>query len=156
MWVRHMRRSIGDKEGPVWEGPYKIHKVIGLDLYQVEVPHVSSGTPQIQEVSVDCLKLYPFIEGKAITLGYSQQKKREKHIADTLPDYQVEKILKHRGCAKKGFEFLVRWEGYTRNWDTWEPAEQFLPQVNHAWKSYISKHKIPVHLGEATSKARKF
>ena len=42
---------------------------------------------------------------------------------DDTPQYGVERLLNHRlkkGCKNK-LEFLVRWEGYGPESDTWEP-----------------------------------
>ncbi|GAO48244.1 TPR-like protein [Saitoella complicata NRRL Y-17804] len=43
------------------------------------------------------------------------------------PDYQVEKILK-KGFTEEGKRvlYLVRWKGYTEQYDSWEPRENLL------------------------------
>ena len=38
--------------------------------------------------------------------------------------YAVEKILRHRG-AEGAREYLVRWEGFEADRDTWEPETNF-------------------------------
>ena len=46
--------------------------------------------------------------------------------------YNVKEILGHR-THRKRLLFKVRWEGYTKDWDTEEPVETFLPSCNEIW-----------------------
>ena len=49
--------------------------------------------------------------------------------------YEVEKILQHRICGKTT-QYLVRWEGFGREDDTWEPEKN----LEHA-KAKINEYK---------------
>ena len=62
---------------------------------------------------------------------------------ESIPDFEVEAIQQHR---RKGddYEFLTKWRGFARSWNTWEPAEHFLPVVHKVWRNYVLKHDIPV------------
>ena len=49
-------------------------------------------------------------------------------------EYEVEKIIAER-CTKKGLEYLVRREGYSPLYDTWEPKRALTnaPEVVAKW-----------------------
>ena len=36
----------------------------------------------------------------------------------------------------------MRWEGYTKDWDTEEPVETFLPSYNNIWRDYLQKKNL--------------
>ena len=55
--------------------------------------------------------------------------------------YNVKKILSHRTYRKR-LLFKVRWEGYTKDWDTEEPVETFLPSYNKVWRDYLQKQNL--------------
>ena len=55
--------------------------------------------------------------------------------------YNVKKILSHR-THRKRLLFKVRWEGYTKDWDTEEPVETFLPSYNKVWRDYLQKQNL--------------
>jgi chromobox protein 5 len=39
-------------------------------------------------------------------------------------DYEVKAIIQHRK-VKGGYEYLVRWKGYSAEHDSWEPTRNF-------------------------------
>ena len=47
--------------------------------------------------------------------------------------YNVKQILGHR-THRKRLLFKVRWEGHTKEWDTEEPVETFLPNYHKVWR----------------------
>ena len=36
----------------------------------------------------------------------------------------------------------MRPEGYTKDWDTGEPVETFLPSYNKVWQDYLQKQNL--------------
>ena len=53
--------------------------------------------------------------------------KAPKAKKNTEPQYEVEKILDDSGSRKAGDKkFLIRWKGYDKDWDTWEPIENLI------------------------------
>jgi len=50
-------------------------------------------------------------------------------------EYEVEKIVAKRH-TKNGLEYLVRWEGYSLLYDTWEPKRSLknAPKVVSLWQ----------------------
>ena len=50
-------------------------------------------------------------------------------------EYEVEKIIAERH-TKKGLEYLVRWDGYSPLYDTWEPKRSLknAPEVVSLWQ----------------------
>ena len=55
--------------------------------------------------------------------------------------YNVKKILGHR-THRKRLLFKVRWEDYTKEWDTDQPVETFLQSYNNVWRDYLQKQNI--------------
>lgn len=51
--------------------------------------------------------------------------------------FGVNRIIKHK-LIKNARQFLVRWEGYGRRDDTWEPEENLKDVV--IFKNYVRKH----------------
>ena len=50
-------------------------------------------------------------------------------------EYEVDRIMAERR-TKRGLEYLVRWEGYSPLYDTWEPknALKNAPEVVAKWQ----------------------
>ncbi|XP_005805034.1 chromodomain Y-like protein 2 isoform X1 [Xiphophorus maculatus] len=68
--------------------------------------------------------------------------------------YEVERIVDKRRNKKGKWEYLIRWKGYGRKEDTWEPehhlmhCEEFIDQFNSSrWHSH-KRPKIPKNHGE--------
>ena len=52
--------------------------------------------------------------------------------------YNVKEISIHRTHHKR-LLCKVRWEGYTKDWDTEEPGETFLPSYNKVWERLLAE-----------------
>ena len=84
--------------------------------------------------------------GKSWTLFYT--KGVGKELDDCEPgDYVVEDILAHKVLKDGELRFLVRWEGYSQEHDTWEPPTSFLPRYCEPWAKYVGKKKLLVDVG---------
>ena len=122
-------------------------------LEAIEVGKDSKGSSILSDFTGDRLQLYPALSGPRVSLNYTQDLLREQVIADTVPDYDVEKIERHRVSKDGVLEFDTRWVGYNRSHNTWVPVEQFVPHVNSPWRTYVMKNKLNIditkHIGEA-------
>ena len=114
MWVRHLRRSLGDK-GAYWDGPFELERAIGKGLYSVKVPHPSQvygkeGYKLIEVVSDD-MKPYPRLNPTHThTLNYSRDVTAQREQHATIPDYEVEEVQAHRSKWHGKLEFLTKWK----------------------------------------------
>ena len=92
-----------------------------------EHSYVLEIKPEVEmSVHVSCLK--PYKEdtclGNPVPLFYHR---RTVVDPEAEPDeWLVEKVVKHRVTRSGKFEFLVRWQGYGPEEDTWEPVRNFI------------------------------
>ncbi|XP_069687279.1 histone-lysine N-methyltransferase SUV39H2 isoform X2 [Periplaneta americana] len=76
-------------------------------------------------------------------LGAGEGRKRQKTSTVTRseeaePLYEVERILDHRYIENKGFFYLVKWRGWSKESNTWEPEEN-LTNCEQRLKKYKEK-----------------
>ena len=103
--------------------------------------HVIAEDQQwLVDVHVDCLMKTVNSPRPPLPLNYTEEVARvpSQFEEDT---YNVKKILGHR-CHHKSLSFKVRWEGYTKDWDTEEPVDTFLPSYNKVWRDYLQKQNL--------------
>jgi len=67
-------------------------------------------------------------------------------VVDGHPEYFVQRIVDHR-AGKNGTEYRVRWQGFGRRDDTWEPVESLMG--NERWEKYNRDHSLPFPPGYA-------
>ena len=53
----------------------------------------------------------------------------------------LKKLLGHR-THRIRLLFKVRWKGYTKDWDTEEPVESFLPSYNKVLRDYLQSQNL--------------
>ncbi|KAL5022224.1 hypothetical protein ScPMuIL_001379 [Solemya velum] len=64
-------------------------------------------------------------------------------MAPTSDLYEVERILAHRDNDGR-FEYLIRWKGFSSEWDTWEPVENLDDCENLITAFHQSSNSSPI------------
>src|ERR1700731_2223797 len=110
-------------------GPFVITEKVGKSAYRLNLPISWRIHPVFNETL-----LTPYTEGK-----FPNQEKDERPPPELINDheqYRVEEILKSRkrGC---GIQYLVKWEGYPHEDNTWEPKKN----LAKAPKAIVEFHK---------------
>jgi len=92
-------------------GPYEIIKIISSNAVKLKLP----ASFKIHNViNVSCICPYrPPVAGQSIIPP-------KPVTVEGTPEYEVEEIMDSRLKHDK-LEFLVKWSGYTNNYNTWEP-----------------------------------
>ena len=135
VWVRCQHTNLGHKTCPYWDGPPEVVAKNRPDLYVIQVDQ-----QRLVDVHVACLmkmvnspcSLVPPIYMEEVATVPSQFEE------DT---YNVKKISGYR-THRKRLLFKVRWEGYTKDWDTEEPVETFLPSYNRVSQDYLKTQSL--------------
>ena len=92
-------------------GPFEIIKVVSPNAVKLKLP----TSFKIHDViNVSRVRPYkPPVEGQHVTLPEAVE-------VEGTPEYEVEQVLDSR--LKRGkLEYLVKWSGYTDDYNTWEP-----------------------------------
>lgn len=114
-WVES--KGEGAKLNQRWIGPFEITEVVNPKVYRLRMSNKYPGLPIF---NIEHLREYnesPPEFGVRVTLPDTRMSKKED------PEDEVERIVGHKWDRKKGrYMFLVRWEGYGPQFDTWEPA----------------------------------
>jgi hypothetical protein len=153
-WVLLSTRNLKLKSGvasrkllPRFIGPFKVLKLVGSSAKQVavelELPTSMSRVHPVFHVAL----LKPYLQSRERAL-----KRMAPAPVDWLDDeplYRVEALVNHRdrrfGKGKPRREYLVKWEGYGTEHNTWEPRSHLLT-CDDLLRDYHSAHRLsPVH-----------
>ena len=137
VWVLRPRTKGVDKMKSWWSGPCEVKEKLGSHTYKVQV------SPTLAR-ECHCDQLRPYFDdilGRSWPMFYTGSVDQEKDDFG-VEDFKVEKIVAHRTKKNGTLEFLVKWEGYGPEENTWECAEAFLPQFCQPWATYCKKKKL--------------
>jgi hypothetical protein len=111
--IRHQKTKLK----PKWYGPFKIIKEISPVAYQLRLP-VAWRIHDVFHTSL----LLPYCETTTHGPNFSRP---PPELIDEEEEYQVEHIIGHQKMGRGNkLQYLVKWEGYPDNDNTWEPATQ--------------------------------
>lgn len=128
-------------------GPYKIIKQINPVTYKLLLPRHLRIHPIFH---VFLLKRY--VTGP-LDDDNNHEQPPEPRIIDNQPVYTINKILKSR-IKEKRIEYLIDWEGYSPEEQSWVPARDILdPQLKQAFHKEHPNQPAPRPLGRPQSLA---
>jgi len=108
-------KGVGAKLKQRWIGPFEVVQKINPNVYRLRMSDCYPGLPVF---NIEHLKRYTPSDEKWGNRTVMQESRRQKPASE---EYSVESIIGHRR-GKRGMEWLVRWEGYGPQFDTWEPT----------------------------------
>ena len=108
-------KGAGAKLKQRWIGPFEVIQKINPKVYRLRM---SDRYPGLPAFNIEHLKPYNSSEDKWGVRTTMKESSRPKEASE---EYAVEAIVGHRR-TKRGIEWLVRWEGYGPQFDTWEPT----------------------------------
>jgi transposase InsO family protein len=102
---------------PRWLGPFRVAKRISSVAYKLELPQTMS-------------RLHPVFHTSLLKPYYSDgpyQPPPPVLLQDGSEEYEVEAIVSHRDrklprSSRTVREYLIKWQGYAHEHNTWEPA----------------------------------
>ena len=117
---------------PKWVSPFKALQLAGPVATKLKLPPVWKTHP-VFHVSL----LKPYYSNGTV------QPPQPLDYIDGDPVYKVDKILNVR-IAKNGkrreTQYLIRWDGFGPEHDTWEPCHNILDDLIHDYKRSARTH----------------
>ena len=116
--------------GPTFGGPYKVHS-ISAPSHVAAGPHfgnykLQTATGSVLPRAFPLDQLRPMTSLQAAERVWDQAVRRGNR-ADIL--YDATKILDHRHSKAERREYLVRWDGFTDDFDSWEPERNISSEL---------------------------
>ncbi|EIN03256.1 hypothetical protein PUNSTDRAFT_20523, partial [Punctularia strigosozonata HHB-11173 SS5] len=103
-----------------WYGPFAVNKVINRNAYRLTLPDSWKIHPVFH-----VWKLRRYVED-TIPGRPRHHRPPPAVVRDGVEEWTVDRLVDSRIFRGK-LQFLVRWEGYSANEDTWEPEENVSP-----------------------------
>lgn len=128
-WVES--KGEGRKLVQRWIGPFEVTQRINENTYRVRLDDSYPGSPVF---NIQHLKKYEF---SPEDFGERPQRNIERAWKTATEEYALEAIVGHRYDKRKRKRlYLVRWEGYSPLYDTWQTELDLknAPDVLHEYK----------------------
>lgn len=133
--IEHLgiHKDASRKLGPLWIGPYPVLKKTSLDTYRLQLPidlrlhpefHTSLLKPHVHDINPCRLN-----------------KPNEGMISAGNPgetSYLIEDVVGHKKVGKV-IKYLVKWQGYPEDENTWENHSNIVKPAAGLIKNYLSK-----------------
>lgn len=128
-WVES--KGEGKKLTQRWIGPFDVMQRINPNVYRLRMSNLYPGLPVFNYQHLKKYEPSPAEYGERSSLPETRTRRPEQE------EYEVEKIIAERR-TKKGLEYLVRWEGYSPLYDTWEPKRALTnaPEIVAKWQRH--------------------
>ena len=134
-----------DKLNTIWEGPVLVAEINGPHTITAQV-----GPTKRKALHLDQVK--SFLEdlfGRPTPLYWTAKQKTAAKASEGLEDsYDVDKILDDKVDKNGVHKFLVRWEGYGEEEDSWEPPSQFFPGLCLPFVEYAQEKGISFEMSK--------
>jgi hypothetical protein len=115
---------------PRWEGPFEIVEKLSDLTFLLKLPAKFREIHPVFNAAKLKPNREPEIEGQQVDPP-------PPTMVKGVEEHEVEKILQHRTRGRSK-QYLVRWKGFTRAEDTWEPASN-LKNAKKAIQEYKKK-----------------
>jgi hypothetical protein len=112
---------------PRYEGPFKIIEKLSGVTFRLELPEKFRAIHPVFHASKLATYNEPTIVGQ-------KGPTPDPELINGEEEWVVEKVLQHRVRGKTTY-YLIRWKGFTRDHDTWEP-EKNLKNAKDKIKDY--------------------
>ena len=108
-------KGTGTKLKQRWIGLFEVIQKINPKVYRLRMSDQYPGLPVF---NIEHLKPYRVSDPE---WGDRSTMKESRRLKTPSEEYSVEAIVGHRR-KKRGMEWLIRWEGYGPQFDSWEPT----------------------------------
>lgn len=134
----------GQKLAPKYYGPFTIAEKLSSVTFRLEWPARLTHIHPVFHAS----KLVPYNEPQFAGQKYTMP---APDIIDGEEEFEVEKILESRRTGRqRKLQYYVRWKGYGRNDDSWEPYDN-LGHAQDAIKEFYDSHPKAIRTITATT-----
>jgi hypothetical protein len=126
--IRYQSRKFTPKR----EGPFEIQDVLGPVTYRLKLPHQW----KIHLVFHAAL-LTPYKENDTHGPNFTEP---PPDLIDQEEQYKMDGIINHQSRGR-GFQYLVKWKGYSSAHNTWEPEDN-LKGSKETLQKYKKQHRL--------------